>query len=67
MKQFIIHHASNKNDDLSRWISQLKARKHACCTVVATAHKLARLMWVLLHKQAMYQPQYRGAQELVSC
>ena len=63
----IINHASKKNVDLSRWITQLKERKHACCTVVATAHKLARLMWILLHKQTMYQPQYRGTQEQVSC
>ena len=50
-----------KNDDFSRWVSELRLRKHACCAVVAVAHKIARLMWILLQKQEAYQPQYQKA------
>ena len=47
----------NKHDDaLSMWIKQLLERKHFNCVVVATACKLARLMWTLLQKQQMYKP-----------
>lgn len=53
----IVTRASNKPDQLSVWITQLRARKSFNCTVVATAHKLARLMWVLLHKQTHYKAQ----------
>ncbi len=54
----VVSHASKKNDDLNQWITQLRNRKSICCTVVATAHRLARLMWILLQKQVPYAPQY---------
>lgn len=48
---------TNKTTDaLSLWINQLLERKHFNCVVVATACKLARLMWTLLQKQQMYKP-----------
>jgi len=53
----IVSRAATKNDALSAWINQLRERKSFNITVVATAHKLARLMWVLLKKQETYQPQ----------
>ena len=53
----IISHAGKKNDALSLWITQLRARKTFNCTAVATAHKLARIMWTLLQKQCHYTPQ----------
>lgn len=65
----IVFRAKNKHDALSLWINQIRARKSACCTVVATAHKLARLMWVLLQKKTPYTPQLSGnpVQEEVTC
>jgi transposase len=54
----VVSHASKKQDDLNQWITQLRSRKSICTTVVATAHRLARLMWTLLHKQVLYTPQY---------
>jgi len=48
--RIVISHASKKQDDLNMWINQLRRRKTMCCTVVATAHRLARLMWMLLQK-----------------
>jgi len=53
----IISHAGKKHDALSLWITQLRARKTFNCTAVATAHKLARIMWTLLQKQCPYTPQ----------
>ena len=49
----IVSHAGKKQDALSRWITQLRARKTFNCTAVATAHKLARIMWTwtLLKKE----------------
>ena len=51
----IVSRAAKKRDQLSLWINQLRARKHFNCTVVATAHKLARIMWTLLQKQTTYR------------
>lgn len=53
----VINHAGKKQDALSVWICQLRARKSFNCTAVATAHKLARIMWTLLQKQCLYTPQ----------
>jgi len=53
----IITRAGKKQDALSLWITQLSARKSFNCTAVATAHKLARIMWTLLQKQCHYTPQ----------
>ena len=53
----LISHAGKKQDALSVWICQLRARKSFNCTAVATAHKLARIMWTLLQKQCCYTPQ----------
>jgi transposase len=60
----VVSHASKKNDDLNQWITQLRSRKSICTAVVATAHRLARLMWILLHKQVLYAPQYGTYQGL---
>ena len=53
----LISHSGKKQDALSVWICQLRARKSFNCTAVATAHKLARIMWTLLQKQCLYSPQ----------
>lgn len=58
----VVSHASKKNDDLNQWITRLRSRKSICTTVVATAHRLARLMWILLQKQVLYVPQYGSYQ-----
>ena len=50
----IVIHAGKKQDALSVWVTQLRARKTFNCTAVATAHKLARIMWTLLQKQSCY-------------
>ena len=50
---------SRKRDDqLSLWIKQLEARVGTHKATVAIAHKLARIIWVLLQKQQTFTPQY---------
>ena len=53
----LLNHAGKRQDALSVWITQLRARKTFNCTAVATAHKLARLIWTLLQKQCHYTAQ----------
>ncbi|HIO96419.1 MAG TPA: IS110 family transposase [Leucothrix sp.] len=50
---------SRKRDDqLSLWIRQLEARVGTHKATVAIAHKLARIIWVLLQKQQPFTQQY---------
>ena len=53
----VINNAGKKQDALSLWVCQLRERKSFNCTAVATAHKLARIMWTLLQKKCYYSPQ----------
>ena len=53
----VINHAGKKQDALNQWVCQLRERKSFNCTAVATAHKLARIMWTLLQKKCYYTPQ----------
>jgi transposase len=47
-----------RNDQLSLWIKQLEARVGVHKATVAIAHKLARIIWVLLQKQQTFVQQY---------
>lgn len=58
----IVHRAHKKDDDFSRWITQLVTRIGKNKAVVATAHKMARLMWILLQKGELYQAQFKHRQ-----
>jgi transposase len=44
-----------KTDPLSRWVNQLIARRGVQKACVALASRLARIAWVLLHKQENYK------------
>lgn len=46
----------NKQDQLSRWGSQLVARRGIQKACVAMAARMARLIWVLLQRQEVYKP-----------
>jgi hypothetical protein len=49
--------AARKDDQRSRWITRLVARRGACraATAVAVANRNARLSWVLLSKGEVYR------------
>ena len=63
----VVCHAHKKDDALNQWITQLKARIGFNKATVATAHKLARIMWVLLRKQVLYQAQAGKIVEVTEC
>ena len=50
--------AKHRDDQLSLWIKQLEARIGKHKATVAVAHKLARIIWVLLKKQQCFVAQY---------
>lgn len=56
--------AKHRDDQLSLWIKQLEARIGKHKATVAIAHKLARIIWVLLKKQQCFVAQY--PQQIVS-
>lgn len=54
----VVNHAHKKQDDLNKWINALVERRGKNKAVVATAHRLARLMWILLQRNEPYKAQY---------
>jgi transposase len=54
----VVCHAKKKTDQLNLWANKLRDKKSFNKTVVAMAHRLARLIWILLQRQEEYKPQY---------
>lgn len=54
----VVCHAGKKTDQLNLWANKLREKKSFNKTVVAMAHRLARLIWILLQRQEEYRPQY---------
>ncbi len=48
--------ARNKEDRLSRWVTELAARRHPNIAAVALANKTVRMAWAMLHNGTDYQP-----------
>ncbi|TMO71539.1 IS110 family transposase, partial [Pseudoalteromonas aurantia] len=46
----VVNHAHKKDDDLNLWVTAIKQRRGVNKAAVAMAHRLARLMWILLQK-----------------
>jgi len=53
----VVSNAKNKTDQLSVWATNLLERKSFNKTAVAMAHRLARLIWILLQRQELYSAQ----------
>lgn len=53
--------AKDKEDRLSRWITNLQERRHANVAAVAMANKLARMAWVIMSKGVDYDPDLASA------
>ena len=53
--------AKDKDDRLSRWITNLQERRHANVAAVAMANKLARIAWVIMSKDVDYDPDFASA------
>ena len=54
----VVSNVKNKTDRLSLWASSLLERKSFNKVAVAMAHRLARLIWILLQRQELYKPQF---------
>lgn len=51
----VVIQAANKDDRLSRWVNKLRAERGFNKAVVALANKLARIGWVVLARNTVYQ------------
>ena len=49
--------AKGKEDQLSRWIIKLQARRHHNVAAVALANKMARMAWVIMARGEDYIPE----------
>lgn len=56
----VVCHAKHKTDNLNLWANKLRQTKSFNKTVVAMAHRLARLIWILLQRQEPYSPRYQN-------
>jgi len=50
--------AKDKDDRLSRWITNLQARRHSNVVAVAMANKIARMAWAMMTKGTDYDPDF---------
>jgi transposase len=57
----VVSHAAKKTAQLNLWANKLREKKSFNKTVVAMAHRLARLIWILLQRQEEYSPRYESA------
>lgn len=51
----VVVQAAKKDDRLSCWINQVRARRGFNKAVVAMANKMARMGWAVLHNKSVYQ------------
>lgn len=52
----VVRHAEKKDDPLSCWINNIRARRGYNKAAVALANKLARMGWALLRNETTYSP-----------
>jgi transposase len=52
----VLRTAKHKDDRLSRWVSNLAARRHPNVAAVALANKTARIAWAMLRNGTDYRP-----------
>jgi transposase len=52
----VIWASRGKDDRLSRWVTDLAARRHPNIAAVALANKTVRMAWAMLHNGTDYQP-----------
>jgi len=54
----VVYNARNKEDRLSKWITNLAVRRHANVAAVALANKTVRMAWAMLKNETHYQPDH---------
>lgn len=58
----VVSQADQKDDRLSRWVSELKARSHPNVAAVALANKTVRIAWSMLRHGTEYEASLATAQ-----
>jgi transposase len=53
--------AKNKDDRLSRWVTELAQRRHLNVAAVALANKTVRMAWAMMRNETNYDPDYVAA------
>lgn len=53
----VLRTAANKNDRMSRWVTNIAQTKHHNIAAVALANKTARIAWTMMSKGTDYQPE----------
>jgi len=54
----VVSTAHRKEDRLSRWVTELKERRHANVAAVALANKTVRIAWAMLSNGTNYEPEF---------
>jgi transposase len=54
-------HAKHKEDRLSRWMTDLSARRHPNIAAVALANKTVRMAWAMMRNESDYDPDFATA------
>lgn len=57
----VVCHAKRRDDPLSVWVTELKARSHPNVAAVALANKNVRIAWAMLRNGADYDPKLATA------
>ena len=50
----VLNWCDKKNDNLSKWIQNIKRRMNNCKSIVALANKLARIVWSVLANKTSF-------------
>ncbi|MFB3104916.1 MAG: IS110 family transposase, partial [Pseudomonadales bacterium] len=54
----VVARATQKDDRLSRWVTNIANKKHPNVAAVALANKTARMAWAMLRNETDYDPDY---------
>lgn len=54
----VVTQAKHKDDQLSRWVTNIATRRHPNVAAVALANKTARMAWAMLRNETNYDPDF---------
>ena len=57
----VVSQAKQRDDNLSRWLTDLASRKHTNVAAVALANKTVRIAWAMLRHGTDYDPEFARA------
>ena len=54
----VVSQAKNRDDPLSRWVTDIAKRRHPNVAAIALANKTARMAWAILRHESDYDPTF---------